>query len=267
MYPSSSLLISTYNWPGALSLCLTSVLAQHVFPDEILIADDGSDTRTKWVIAEFQRKSPVPIRHIWHEDEGFRLAVIRNRAIAAAKGEYIIQIDGDMILNSSFIEDHLKFARQNTVVRASRMYINKIMSERILEEKNISLSVFSLGISNRLSAFRIPLLWPLFETNYKNRGAEHFEIHGCNMAFWRKDAIEVNGYNESFQGWGPEDKEFLAKLLNKGVKKRFLKLGAIAYHIYHTENSKAHLSINEQEFYDTINLKRTFSLKGINQYF
>jgi predicted glycosyltransferase involved in capsule biosynthesis len=109
-------------------------------------------------------------------------------------------------------------------------------------------------------------LWPIFEKNYKNKGTERFEIHGCNMAFWRKDAIAINGYNENFNGWGPEDKEFVARLLNIGVQKRFLKMGAIVFHIYHKENSKDYLAENENEFKKTISENRTRCSLGINQY-
>ncbi|WP_449437582.1 galactosyltransferase-related protein [Pedobacter steynii] len=91
-------------------------------------------------------------------------------------------------------------------------------------------------------------------------------MHGCNMAFWRSDAIKVNGYNESFTGWGPEDKEFIARLLNIGVKKRFLKLGAVAFHIYHKENSRASLAENQRLFKETIALKKVYCEYGINQY-
>ena len=78
-----SLIISTYNWPRALYLCLDSVMQQSVLPDEILIADDGSGMETRDVVRHFERISPVPVRHIWHEDRGFRVAAIRNKAIAA----------------------------------------------------------------------------------------------------------------------------------------------------------------------------------------
>ena len=89
-----SLIISTYNWPRALYLCLDSVMQQTAMPTEILIADDGSGISTRDVVRHFEAVSPVPIRHIWHEDKGFRLAMIRNKAIAASRCEYIIQIDG-----------------------------------------------------------------------------------------------------------------------------------------------------------------------------
>ena len=93
-----SLIISTYNWPEALSRCLDSVMSQTVQPTEIIIADDGSTIETKHVIDDYSRRSVVPIVHVWHEDDGFRLSMIRNKAIVRAKGEYIIQIDGDVVL-------------------------------------------------------------------------------------------------------------------------------------------------------------------------
>ncbi len=106
----TSLLISTYNWPQALELILKSALNQTEMPDEILIADDGSTEETKELIENFKTKSTVPINHIWHEDKGFRKAIILNRAIAAAIGEYIIQIDGDCIMHRNFVKDHKEMA-------------------------------------------------------------------------------------------------------------------------------------------------------------
>lgn len=263
---TAALIISTYNWPEALDLVLTSVLRQSKMPDEILIADDGSTESTKLVIEKYKKIFKIPVIHIWHEDKGFRLAKIRNKAIAKAKSEYIIQIDGDIILNRHFIQDHKKFAIPGTFVRASRVYINESFSNKLLKKTAFKISAFNKNISNFFSALRIPSLWPLFEKKYKIKGAELYEIHGCNMAFWRSDAIKVNGYNETFNGWGPEDKEFIARLLNIGVQKRFLKLGAITFHIYHRENAKTYLEKNESAFKETVALKKVYCESGINQY-
>ena len=98
-----SLMISTYNWKEALSLCLYSAFAQTVKPCEILIADDGSRDDTKQLIDKMRAKTDIPIVHVWHEDKGFRLSAIRNRSIERAKGDYIIQIDGDILLDLSLI--------------------------------------------------------------------------------------------------------------------------------------------------------------------
>ena len=120
-----SLIISTYNWPRALYLCLDSVMQQTVMPTEILIADDGSGISTRDVVKHFENISPVPVHHIWHEDRGFRLAAIRNKAIAASSGEYVIQIDGDLILHRHFIQDHIIFARKGCFVTGSRGIITE----------------------------------------------------------------------------------------------------------------------------------------------
>ena len=108
---TSSLIIATYNWPGALDCCLRSVLLQRELPNEVVIADDGSRHDTRQVIDAYRKQMPVPLKHVWHEDEGFRLGMIRNKAMAAATGEYLIQVDGDLILHPMFVRDHLRAAR------------------------------------------------------------------------------------------------------------------------------------------------------------
>ncbi|SMO58657.1 glycosyltransferase family 2 protein [Solitalea koreensis] len=262
--PSTSLIISTYNWPDALRLCLLSVLNQTVIPDEVIIADDGSKDDTKILIEEFSKDFPTKLIHVWQPDEGFQLAKIRNKAIAQATGEYIIQIDGDIIMSPHFIGDHIQFSKKKTFVRASRIYINAELSTELLKTNSIDVSVFKKGVSNFFSGLRIPFLWNYFADKYKKH--EVIEIHGCNMAFWRKDAIEVNGYDEEFIGWGPEDKEFIMRLTNLGKKKRFIKQGGIAFHIYHKENSREMLKANEERFYNTINQKLTTCKTGVLQY-
>ncbi|MCZ8205200.1 MAG: glycosyltransferase family 2 protein [Gemmatimonas sp.] len=109
--PSISLIIATYNWPQALAVVLRSVRAQQVWPTEVLIADDGSRSDTRALIDRERAGLPVPLVHVWHEDAGFRLAAIRNKAIAQARGDYIVQIDGDVVLHPRFIQAHAAYAR------------------------------------------------------------------------------------------------------------------------------------------------------------
>ncbi len=110
--PTSTLVTPTYNWPEALELLLLSLLRQTRLPDEIIIADDGSKEETKSVIDKYKEKFSVPLIHIWHEDKGNRKPAIMNKAIAQAKGDYIIEIDGDIIMEKHFVEDHLRFAEE-----------------------------------------------------------------------------------------------------------------------------------------------------------
>ncbi len=83
--------------------CCWSVLDQSVLPLEVLAADDGSRNDTKEMIESLAVTYPAPRKHVWQEDVGFRLAMIRNRAIAQAKGDYIINIDGDMTATQSIL--------------------------------------------------------------------------------------------------------------------------------------------------------------------
>lgn len=86
------------------------------------------------------------------------------------------------------------------------------------------------------------------------------------MAFWKKDILKVNGYNEIFVGWGREDSELAIRLINSGVKKRFLKMGGVSYHLYHNEA----LRDNEQQNTDRMNQcivdKTIWANDGINKY-
>ncbi|MNQ69292.1 Chondroitin synthase [compost metagenome] len=261
-YNRCTLVTPTYNWPEALELLLLSILNQSVLPNEVIIADDGSKDDTKELINKFQKTFPVPLIHIWHEDIQNRKASIMNKAIAAAKYEYIVEIDGDIIMNKHFVEDHLTFAQNGHYLFGSRVNIQEKLLPELFSKKNIYFSPFSKGIKKRGRTIRIPFLMN-FAKSVNNRSRK---LRGCNMSFWREDFIKINGFNEDFMGWGKEDSEMIQRLHNIGIKGKRLKYSGIAYHIYHTEQSKSRLQINEEIERQTIEKKLTFIEKGINQY-
>ncbi len=240
--PTVSLIVTTYNWEKALTLYLDSVLRQTVLPDEILVADDGSKEPTRRVVEAFARTSPVPVRHIWHEDDGFRLTVIRNKAIAAARSEYLIQTDGDLILHPDFIKDHLAMAREGCFVSGSRVLVAESLSASLLAapDKAPRLCFWARGLKNRANGLRFPLLGRLMNRFRNTR------VRGCNMAFWRKDLLAVNGYNEEMTGWGEEDQELRVRLHNSGLQQLTLKFRGIVYHLHHKEASRDRHTINQE---------------------
>ena len=122
---NSTLIITTYNWPDALELVLESVKNQVILPTEVIIADDGSTNETKQLIESFQNNFPVPLRHIWHEDKGFRRSAILNLAISKTDSDYIIQLDGDCIIHKNFVGDHLNSIEKGTYLFGSRVNIQK----------------------------------------------------------------------------------------------------------------------------------------------
>jgi len=258
----TSLIITTYNWPEALELVLISVFEQSVFPNEIIIADDGSNEATKHLISKITNKSSVPVIHSRQEDKGFRLARSRNLAIAKASHEYIICIDGDLILHKDFIKDHIENAKEGIYLQGSRVFYKREYSMKILKNKNISPpSIFSRYIKNRFNAIRIPVFTKLFFFQY-NKNLRR--IRSCNFSMFKKDILRVNGFNEDFVSWGQEDSEFVQRLYFSGVRRRNIKFSALQYHIYHKQgNSNNH---NISLLNKTINKELAWCENGISNH-
>jgi len=261
-----SLIISTYNWPDALACTLWSAMRQSRPPDEIIVADDGSKEDTGQRIREISALQGIPILHIWQEDEGFQLAKIRNKAFAESRGDYIIQVDGDVLLHRDFIKDHLRTARPNSFVQGGRVVLGPTISKKILHQQPKRITIFQPDIHRREEGIRCIPLANFLSSRYRNRHPIYF-ARGANMAFWKKDLIEVNGYNENFANWGHEDSELTLRLLNAGKKKLYLKFSGIVYHIYHPEHhSKKNDAENEKLLMATKQAGTIYTPIGLAQY-
>jgi len=257
-----SLIITTYNWKEALELSLLSSLQQTIQPIEIVVADDGSMPDTGKMIAGIAAQAPFPVIHSWQENEGFRLSASRNKAIAKTNGEYIVLIDGDIIMEKHFIADHIHFAQPGCFVQGTRVLIKEELSEKILARKKMPETVCKKGVENKKNCLRSPLLSRL--VSFKNRRMNG--VRTCNFAFWRNDALAVNGFNEDFIGWGREDSEFTARLLNYGLMRRSVKFNALAYHLYHPRHDRSHLPENDRLLREAIEQKKVWCEKGVNAY-
>ncbi len=255
-----AVVVATYNWTEALRLTLASLACQSVAPDRIIVADDGSTESTKAVVDEFARSCSVPVEHVWHEDKGFRLAAIRNKAVAAAREDYIIQIDGDVICPAHFVEDHLSVARRGCQVNGGRAMLDSRITEHLLQGTLKKLHWWSCGVGNRMNALRIPLLTPLLSGIHASR------TRGCNMAFWRADFIRINGYNEAMTGWGYEDNEMTRRMCNCGVSQRAMKMRGAVYHIFHKPSSRAAAEQNRQIWQQTVDSCAKRCDDGIDKY-
>lgn len=236
-----SLIITTYNWPEALELCLLSVLNQKRLPDEVIVADDGSTQATRMLVEKIAGFSVVPIIHSWQEDKGFRAARSRNRALVQTAGEYIILIDGDVILDSHFVEDHINQAKPGCFIQGSRVLLKEEKTRNILETGDTTFFCFSRGIENRKNSIRSRMLTKIFSRN----GNYLAGIRACNTSFWKKDALAVNGFNEDFEGWGREDSEFACRLMNMGINRLNIKFMAVVFHLYHPICPRESLSRND----------------------
>lgn len=256
----TTLIITTYNWPEALQLVLKSAVSQTQIPDEIIIADDGSGEETKKVIDDFYKK--LPLKHIWHEDDGFRRTVILNKSIAQAKGDYIIQLDGDCLMHKDFVADHIAMISKKTYLYGSRVNIKKEFVDQLMKDKIVKISPFNLGIKNKSRNLHIPLLMK----QYKPENELSLKLRGCNLSYWKEDILKINGYNEEMTGWGREDSEMAIRLLNTGVKGKRIRYGGIIYHIWHLVKSKERFNINDEIQQKAFSEKLTWCKNGIDKY-
>ena len=251
--------------PEYLLRCLQTIANQHVLPDEIIIADDGSDERTKQVIEQFKTTTAIPVIHVWPPDEGFRVAAIRNKAIAAASGEYIINIDGDILLDKNFVHDHLYFARFGWFIAGERAFLTLAATQKYLDERNGFPSFYTSSINKRQHAFRCRLLAQLHAA-IRHTATPYMYVVGCNMSFRKDDLLKINGYNEAFKGWGGEDFDIAARLFNAGVKQYFLRFYAVAYHLYHPESDRSNSAANDLLFRRTLAENTTRIEQGIDKH-
>lgn len=237
-----SLIVTTYNRPDELSLVLKSIENQVMKPLEVIVADDGSDERTQRILEDCRNKLSFKIIHSFQTDKGFRASRSRNKAIAKANGDYIILTDGDMILHDEFIRDHHRNAKPGFFIQGSRVLLSEFQTKFILKKRKFFLNFFSFGLKNRKNAIHSNILSSLFSKEVINlRG-----IKTCNLAFFKKDCIRINGFNNDFIGWGREDSEFALRLINIGIKRKNLKFNAVQYHLWHEVSSKKSLSFNDE---------------------
>ena len=254
-----SLIITTYNWPESLELVLESVRCQNISPSEIIVADDGSDFKTKDAINNFNNDYGLKIMHSWQEDKGFRAAKARNKAILHSSGDYIILIDGDTILHPNFVRDHHDFSEPGYFVQGSRVLVSKKETHKAIANKNINFSLFSQNISNRKNSIHSQFLSYLFSSKLNSING----IKSCNMAFFREDCLKINGFNNDFEGWGREDSEFVIRLMNNGINRKNIRFKAIQYHLWHKENSRESLTKNDDILNEAILKKIKWCRNGL----
>jgi glycosyltransferase involved in cell wall biosynthesis len=244
-----SVIMSTYNREDALDAALRGFSRQRDGNFELIVADDGSQPATAEVVKRWLGRIGAGVKHVWHEDHGFRLAEIRNRAILAGSGLYCIFIDGDCIPRADFVAAHRALAERGRFVAGHRMLLSRALSERVLREQLAPerwgaakwLRARLAGDVNRLTPLlRLPL-GPL----RKLQGRNWRSARGGNLAIWRDDLVRVDGFDAAYSGWGREDSDIIIRLMRSGVKRKDGRFATAVLHLWHAENDRAQLAANE----------------------
>ena len=233
----SELVISTYQKPDYLKLALSMLKQQTRMPDYLCIADDGSDERTAAVIDRFRNElSHLHVRHVWHEDVGFRKTRILNDAVRTSSADYMIFMDDDCLMHPRYIERHLHLAQRGRFLTGSVIRLDKVLTRRLLDLGHFDWNKMGRppgwtphSLSERLKSMPLPAaVMGLFDRASPVRCS----WAGGNASTFRDHILAVNGFDNRM-AYGGEDKEFGARLINAGIKGRHLRYSAPLYHLDH----------------------------------
>lgn len=260
-----SVIVSTYNSPDYLA-CVFSALAQQTFNQfEVVVADDGSGQKTLDLVSEWIEKDAFPLKHAWHEDDGFRAAAARNNAVRQSKGEYIVFLDGDCLPPPDYIQNQIAFAERGYFVRGSRIMLKQTFTEKYFSG-SVHIPVSKLEwVKCRFKngVKRISPVFPLPFNPYKKL-TEWYGVKTCNMSVWRDDFYSVNGFDESYVGWGHEDADLAVRLIRAGIKRKEGRSKVPVVHLWHRENDRSALSDNEDRLKSVIAADYIRSPKGLD---
>jgi glycosyltransferase involved in cell wall biosynthesis len=265
-----SVVITTYNRPDALEAVVRACFMQNDKNFEIIIADDGSTANTRDRVASLAESAPVPVRHVWQADQGFRAAMARNRGTLAARGEYIIFLDGDCIPQRDFIARHRALSEPGCLVSGSRILMSERLTRRVLEQ---GIAVSATGVATRMAwrlrgdlnkTLQLGLRWP--DLGRVRRGFSWRRIKSCNLAVWRSDLERVNGFDESFTGWGHEDSDLVVRLFHAGVKRKDGAFATEVFHLWHREAQRDQESSNRSVVLERAANKVTQATRGLREH-
>ena len=258
-----SLIVTTYNWPGALALTLKSVLRQSRKPEEIVIADDGSGSETTDVIQEVLGPSGLRWSHIRHEHKEVRQSRIKNLAVRHSGHPYLIFVDQDVVLHPAFIADHMAMAEEGIFLQGKRSLLPEYHTKEILANGTFRAPSFWLkGLKNRKNTLR----WPTLGKQMARPKSFETSLRGCNLSMYRSDFLKVDGFDETFDGtWGREDSDICYRLFHAGVRIKFLWFMAIQYHLYHGSTPNWDRTRLDHELRQNLAERRVKALKGFSR--
>jgi glycosyltransferase involved in cell wall biosynthesis len=263
-----SVIVATYNRPDALAAVLRSLSRQSDRDFEVIVADDGSGPDTARVVTEWVPRLGVALKHVWHEDRGFRLAEIRNRAIRAAHGPYCVFLDGDCLARPDFVAFHRRLAEPGWFVTGNRILLSRELTERILqsglEPEQWGFASWVTQHSRRginrfapLMALRLGFLRKLHPRRWQG-------ARGSNMAFWRDDLETVDGFDSAFTGWGREDSDIFVRMIRAGVRRKDGRFGPGVLHLWHPEADRARLVDNDRQLEALLAGERVRAQRGLS---
>jgi glycosyltransferase involved in cell wall biosynthesis len=265
-----SVVVTTYNRPDALRAVLAGLFAQQDQGFEILVADDGSTAETRTLVTTSAPASPVPLRHVWQEDHGFRAGAARNRAAALADGSYLLFLDGDCVPRPDWIARHRALAERGWMVAGNRILLAERFTRLVLAS-GTPIHLWSdtqwqgaqaRGDINRTRPLAVRRLGPL-----RKLGARRWQrVRTCNLGLWMSDFRAVNGFDETFEGWGFEDSDLAVRLIHHGTRRKEGAFATGVLHLWHRENDRRAEGTNWERLQQRIAQRTVRAVSGLDRY-
>ncbi len=267
--PLVSVVITTYNRSDALLAVLNGLARQTDRNFEVIVADDGSRPEHQNAIIDSPVARALRVVHVWHPDVGFTASRVRNRGVAASRGQYIVFLDGDCVPEADFVARHRGLAAPGFFVNGSRVMLSPALTARVLAgEVDVCgrsamfwLCQRLLGHASKLSGLlRLPDGSLRIKQGFSWKG-----IRSCNFGVWRTDFARVNGFDESFVGWGHEDADFVLRLHHSGLARKNGFCATEVFHLWHQEAARNQESHNAAVVRERANGTATQPTLGFSQ--
>ena len=266
----TAVVVTTYNRPDALAAVLDGYCEQADTDFELLVADDGSTHETRTLITGYAARAPFALYHVWQEDTGFRPGAARNRAVARTQADYLIFVDGDCVPAQDFVRRHKLLAEKHYFLSGNRVLLSEPFTQQVLAEH---LPLHQWRAARWLRAWLardvnrlLPLLM-LPDAPFRKRSPQKWEgVKTCNLSLWRADFMRVNGFDESYSGWGLEDSDLAIRLIHAGVHHKSARFATPVFHLWHRENDRGRLAENQKLLDELMASNRVEARVGVDQY-
>lgn len=237
-----SIVVDTYEWPQALHAVLLG-LGDQSDPDfDVVVADDGSGADTAALVAAWQ--SRLRLRHVRQDDEGYRLARVRNLGARDAGGDYLVFVNADTVPRRNFVRAMRKAAAPGWFVAGKRLLLGRELTERVLAEQ-VPIQRWSFAHWALHGGQSAPLR-ALTSRDRRRPGREglpefvpHADGYGFLLGVARADFERVNGYDTRFAGWGGEDVDMAVRLRRAGLRCGWPGPEGTVLHLWHESRKPA----------------------------
>ncbi len=237
-----SVIVTTYDAPWSLSCVLHALAAQSLVPREVIVADDGSGPATADALDAIAAEVPFTLLHVRQSHDGFRPARSRNNAISAASFAYMAFLDQDTMPHPDWLACHAAALKPGYVCLGASLNLYPDRKQDLTSESIRSgdfVRWHAPSDNRRLLRFhmksRLYATARIFGLPFHNRPT----LRSGNFAICKGDIMRVNGFDESFVGWGHEDDNLGRRLYLAGVRPIVLTRYARVTHIPHPRRNRS----------------------------